>query len=47
MTPGEDFEKRRLAGAVAADQRQPLALADGNLDVAQKRRVAVSESDIL
>ena len=40
-TPGEDLDQRRLAGAVVAEQREDLALAQLERDVAQRERRAV------
>ena len=40
-------QQRRLAGAVAADQRQPLAGADGKLRARQQRRAAEGQVNVL
>ena len=43
--PGEALEQRRLAGAVAADQRQPVALADVQVEVAEQPAFALDEAE--
>ena len=42
---GEDLEERRLARAVAPDQRQPVALADREVEPAQQPAVPLDETD--
>ena len=44
--PRHDLQQRRFARAVAPDQRQPLALADGELDVGEQRLPAEAERDV-
>ena len=41
------FQRRRLAGAIRADQRDEFALLDLDRDIAQRRHCAVADSDIL
>src|SRR5205085_11314355 len=43
---GEAFQQSRLAGAVAADQRQPVARADEQVDAAEQPAVALDEAEI-
>ena len=40
-------QQRRFAGAVAADQRQPFARLDGQVDPVEQRDVAVGEMNVL
>ena len=40
---GEAFEQRRLARAVAADQRQPVAFADVQVEAAEQPAFALDE----
>ena len=42
---GQDAQQGRFAGAVAADQRQPLAGRDGEVDAVQDRLVAEVKAD--
>ena len=44
---GRDLQQRRLARAVAADQADALALADGKLGALEQRRAAKGEVDVL
>ena len=44
---GSDFQQRRFARAVAPDQADALAFADGNLRALEQRRAAEREMDIL
>jgi hypothetical protein len=41
------LQRRRLAGAVRADERDELAFADLERDVAERRRLAIGDSDAL
>ena len=43
---GEDLEQRRLACTVAPDQRQPVALADREVEAAQQPAGALDEADV-
>ena len=42
----DELEQRRLARAVAADERQPVALADMNVDVAEQPVRTLAEAEI-
>ena len=42
---GQDAQQGRFAGAVAADQAQPLARRDGELDAVEDGLVAEVEAD--
>jgi hypothetical protein len=44
---GKDLEERRLAGAVASDQREPVPLADIHLDVFEQRLAPEALRDVL
>ena len=44
---GEAFQQRRLAGAVAADQRQPVARADEQIEPAEQPAFALDQAEIL
>ncbi len=44
--PRGDLQERRLAGAVAADQADPLAGRDGELSPIEERRAAKGERDV-
>ncbi len=44
--PGDQLEQRRLAGAVAADQRQPVARADIEVEVAEQPAGALDEAEV-
>ena len=44
--PGEDLEQRRLARAVAADERQTVALADGEVESPQQPAAALDQADV-
>ena len=43
---GDQLEQRRLARAVAADQRQPVALADIEVQAAEQPAMALDETEI-
>ena len=43
---GEAFEEGRLAGPVAADQRQPVARADEDIEVAEQPAFALNQAEI-
>jgi hypothetical protein len=47
LEAGEDLDQRRLAGAVVAQQSQHLALAQVQVDVAQRRDRAEALRDVL
>ena len=42
---GSDLEQGRFAGAVAADKAKPVAGGNGELGLAQQRRVAEAQAD--
>src|SRR5579872_1601709 len=44
---GGDFEQRRLAGTVTADEAEAVALEDGKLRFRQERRAAKAQGDLL
>ena len=44
--PGDEFEDRRLAGAVAPDDAPPLALGDGEGDVLEEFGRAEGDADV-
>ena len=44
--PGEALEQGRLAGAVAADQRQPVALADVQVELAEQPAFALDQPKV-
>ena len=44
--PGDEFEDRRLAGAVASDDAPPLALGDGEGDVLEEFGRAEGDADV-
>ena len=44
--PGEALEQGRLARAVAADQRQPVALPDVEVEIAEQPAFALDEPKV-
>ena len=44
--PGEALQQRRLAGAVAADQRKPVARADVNVEMTEQPSFALNEPKV-
>ena len=43
---GDAFEQCRLAGAVAADQRQPVARADMDVEAAEQPAFALVQAEV-